>query len=433
MSPAPRPKRCAADGASDVAERDYDAEDWWFRCRFGAEPGAWRLHLGGIATLADVWVNGTHVARSENMYLRSSVVLDGLGADNELVIRCEALGPALGLRRPRARWKTTQVETHALRWFRTDLLGRVPGWARTPRTVGPWKPVTITRDDGPLDAVLETFVHASSQGDEGRVDATLRFADLPAWADGTSPETAVLVCLGREAPFEVRRQPDGVSLRATLPVTGFERWWPHTHGPQPLYEVSVRIGDVAHRLGRVGFRTIEVDRADGGFSFVVNGVPVFVRGANWFPPDPVSFRASEVAVRQRLGLVREANLNMVRIPGTTAYADPSVLDACDELGILALAGLHVRVHGLPRRRGLPRHGRGRAATGLRRSLGSCVPRHCLRQSGGRRDRRHERRPRYGGYPSELFDSLIPSLDLNLVARRRVRLFEPDRRRPGVPA
>ena len=35
------------------------------------EPGPWQLQLDGIATLADVWVNGDHVARTENMFLRS--------------------------------------------------------------------------------------------------------------------------------------------------------------------------------------------------------------------------------------------------------------------------------------------------------------------------------------------------------------------------
>ncbi len=331
MVPGTAAEALAATGSLEVADHNYDGEDWWFRCRFPGEPGTWQLRLNGIATLADVWVNGAHVARTENMFLRTSVPLGGLHADNELVIRCEALTPALAVRRPRPRWKTTQVENHALRWFRTNLLGRIPGWARTPRAVGPWKPLELIRADEPLTPVLDAFVHASCSGDGGRVDAAIRFAELPAWV---KDEAAVLVCLGRETPFEVDRHDDGVTLRASLPVTQFERWWPHTHGPQPLYDVSIRIAGTAHPLGRVGFRTVEVDRSDGGFTFVVNGVPIFVRGANWFPPDPVSFRADPDEVRRRMALVREAHLNMIRIPGTTVYADQSVLRTCDELGIL---------------------------------------------------------------------------------------------------
>ena len=127
-----------------------------------------------------------------------------------------------------------------------------------------------------------------------------------------------------------------------------------------------------HPLGRVGFRTVEVDRADGGFTFVVNGVPIFVRGANWFPPDPVSFRSDAGEVRRRLGLVRDANLNMVRIPGTTAYADRSVLDACDELGILLWQDCMFAFMDYPDDEAFVAGVRCGAAAGLRRPLGPPV-------------------------------------------------------------
>jgi beta-mannosidase len=401
----------AGTGSPEVADHNFDAEDWWFRCRFPGEPGTWQLRLNGIATLADVWVNGTHVARTENMFVRSSVPLAQLDADNELVIRCEALTPALAARRPRPRWKTGQVEHQALRWFRTDLLGRIPGWARTPRTVGPWKSLEIIRaDEEPLAAVLDAFVLSSCDGDGGRVDAALRFATLPAWAED---EAAELFCLGCETPFEVERHDDGVTLRASLPVTGFERWWPHTHGPQPLYDVALRIGPVDHPLGRVGFRTIEVDRADGGFTFVVNGVPIFVRGANWFPPDPVSFRSGAGEVRRRVGLVREANLNMLRIPGTTVYADRSVLEACDELGVLLWQDCMFAFMDYPDDEAFVAG----VGTELRQAFADLSGHPCLAIVCGNQEVAEIAAMNGGsrtGYESELFDSFIPALTTQLL-------------------
>ena len=125
-------------------------------------------------------------------------------------------------------------------------------------------------------------------GEGGRVDAAIRFAGAARAGARTRERPALVLASQARRPFEVERQDDGVTLRASLPVTGFERWWPHTHGPQPLYDVSIRIGaGPPARPGRVPHR--EVDRSDGGFTFVVNGVPIFVRGANWFPPDPVSY------------------------------------------------------------------------------------------------------------------------------------------------
>ena len=41
---------------------DFDAADWWYRCRFAADRrGPWAaraLRFGGLATLAEVWLNG---------------------------------------------------------------------------------------------------------------------------------------------------------------------------------------------------------------------------------------------------------------------------------------------------------------------------------------------------------------------------------------
>ena len=57
-------------GDDDVAT--LDGSDWWYRCRFdlrdGDGDGRWELELGGLATLADVWLNGEHLLHSENMW-----------------------------------------------------------------------------------------------------------------------------------------------------------------------------------------------------------------------------------------------------------------------------------------------------------------------------------------------------------------------------
>ncbi len=51
---------------------DFDAEDWWFRTSFDAEPVApgeeVSLCLDGIATVADVYLNGERVLESDSMF-----------------------------------------------------------------------------------------------------------------------------------------------------------------------------------------------------------------------------------------------------------------------------------------------------------------------------------------------------------------------------
>jgi beta-mannosidase len=319
-----------ATGEPDVSARDYDNDDWWFRCRFTADAAdsttARVLDVEGLATIGDVWLNGEHLLHSENMFLAHAVDVPTLATENELVIRCAALTPLLGPRRPRPRWKTYLVANQHLRWFRTTLLGRLPGWARTPVTVGPWRPVRLTANPA---RVVARRVVARCDGADGIVELSLRLH-----APGVAAETAVVRVGDATVETPIARDGDDLVVELEVRVPSVERWWPHTHGAQPRYEVSVDLGGHRVELGRVGFRTVDVDRTDGAFTVSVNDVPVFCRGACWLPPDPVTMAASADTVRSTLELARAAHMNMVRVAGTTVYADADFWDACDELGIL---------------------------------------------------------------------------------------------------
>lgn len=317
-----------AAGIPDAGSRDYDATDWWFRCRFAgpAEPVPMLLRLGGLATVADVWLNGRHLLHSDNMFLSHEVEIEAVEPDNELLIRCTALTTVLARRRPRPRWKTYLIAHQNLRWVRTTLLGRLPGWAVIPAPVGPWRPVQLLPT--PPLRVGRRRVVATCDGDDGVVEVELR---LPT---SMAPSEAQLQVEGHRAPLEVWSEDGDIVARGSVRIPGVQRWWPHTHGRQPLYRVTVEVAGRTLELGRVGFRTVEVDRTDGAFTVVVNGVPVFCRGAVWMPVDPVSMAPSGDDVRSTLELARAAHLNMVRLPGTGVYQDERFWDLCDELGML---------------------------------------------------------------------------------------------------
>src|SRR5262249_54773567 len=113
-----------------------------------------------------------------------------------------------------------------------------------------------------------------------------------------------------------------------------ERWWPHTHGAQPRYPVALEIDGTTIAIATVGFRTVEVDQADDGFTFVVNGTRVFVRGAVWVPPDVGSLTAGGDEVRASLERLRDTGMNMVRVAGHGVYESAPFWDLCDELGVM---------------------------------------------------------------------------------------------------
>ncbi|MDQ6831671.1 MAG: hypothetical protein M3081_22680, partial [Gemmatimonadota bacterium] len=91
--------------------RDFDADDWWYRCGFSVDgdpaSAEYVLAFGGLATIADVWLNGVQILASRSMFIAFDVsVSDLLRPNNVLVIRFRALAAALGAGPPlpRARW-----------------------------------------------------------------------------------------------------------------------------------------------------------------------------------------------------------------------------------------------------------------------------------------------------------------------------------------
>jgi beta-mannosidase len=312
-------------------EDRLDGSAWWYRCRFdapvGPSDGPWQLELDGLATVADVWLNEAHLLHSENMWRRHRLAVDRIQARNELLLRFAALTPLLARRHPRPRWRSLLLRSQNQRWYRTTMLGRVPGWAPSGAPVGPWRPLRL-RHVGSAPFVADSSVRPACAGPDGVVAVHLLLTGVEV---GTDVELLVADQRHTATVVEV----DGATVvDTTLRVPNPERWWPHTHGGQPLYRVGLTVDGTEFDLGTVGFRTVDVDREDGSFTISVNGVPIFCRGALWVPPDVVTLGAPEAAVRGSLQRLVDAGMNMVRIGGYMSYEDAAFWDICDELGIL---------------------------------------------------------------------------------------------------
>jgi len=322
-----------------------DAQEHWFRCNFDAEPAQpdeeVTLEMGGIATVSEVWFNGEPIVESASMFAAHRVnVSELLQGRNELLLVCRSLSAALRARRaqpPQARWRTKVVDQQQLRWFRTTLIGRAPGFAPGPAPVGPWRPVTLERR---RQIVVERFSRqVEVDGATGVIRAEMIVRIL---RSGAQPVTGSLHVGAWSAPMEWEEHRHGYRGRTELRISDVHRWWPHTHGGAFLYPVSVELelvdgSNVTFDDIPVGFRSIEsgVEPAgDAGLALKVNGTPIFCRGVVWTPPDPIAFASPEHAVRERLQLLRDGGFNLVRLAGTGAYECETFHRLCDELGLL---------------------------------------------------------------------------------------------------
>jgi beta-mannosidase len=323
-----------------------DAAEFWFRCGFDAEPAEpgeeIMLEMDGIATLSEVWLNGHLILKGHSMFASHCVDVSALiGGRNELLIACRSLSAALRTRRgqpPQARWRSRVVSEQQLRWFRTTLLGRAPGFAAEPAPVGPWRPVALVRRRHLAVEHWSRQVELDDTNDTlGVVRADLRVRAL---RKDAQPVSGWLHAGQWSGPVAWQESGDRYHGRVAVRIPNVHRWWPHTHGEPVLYPVRVELqlmdgSTVALEDVPAGFRSVQFDTeaaSDAGLS--VNGIPVFCRGVIWTPPDPVAFATPDALARHRLELLRDGGFNLIRLAGTMAYESEAFYRLCDELGLL---------------------------------------------------------------------------------------------------
>jgi beta-mannosidase len=303
-------------------------DDHWYRITLNGM-GKRRLRLHGLATLAEIWLDGVKRLDSDSMFVAHDLDIE-LNGSTTLALCFRALTPALAAKRPRARWRPRLVSPPTLRNVRTTLLGHMPGWCPSIHAVGPWRPVDLLGDaPHAFDSIDLT---SRVDGEDGLVSLTLRFA----YPHEAATCDATLKC---GTAISSLRWRDAYTLTGVVRVPHAERWWPHTHGEPTLYPLTLQLDDGrpnSYSLGSIGFRSLDVERgADGtGFALRVNGVPVFCRGACWTSADLVTLAGTEAQLRHTFELARAAGMNMLRVGGTMVYESDAFYALADEYGLL---------------------------------------------------------------------------------------------------
>jgi beta-mannosidase len=121
-------------------------------------------------------------------------------------------------------------------------------------------------------------------------------------------------------------------------------WYPAGYGDQPLYEFTALVSSGPAALAaesrkiKVGIRSIELrrdlDKWGRSFELVVNGIPVFAKGADVIPFDSFPNRVTTADYRNILQSARDANMNTIRHWGGGYYETDEFYQICDELGIM---------------------------------------------------------------------------------------------------
>jgi beta-mannosidase len=309
---------------------------WEYRARF--EPDAalramkqLELVADGLDTVATVFLNGRKLGESDNMFAGNRWSLGGRlrpGA-NEVLVRFDSAEEYVRTRRPSHRPREINDPVGGATRLRKQQCQF--GWDWAPRlvTAGIWRDLRLEAwGENRLVDVRVTQAHHR----DGSV--TLDFAPELVRQD-SSLQIGGTVSFNGKIVAEIQNRKAKIDNPA--------RWWPNGQGAQPLYELAVearrRDGTVLGSWSRrIGLRTIELrrqkDRWGESFEFVVNGRPVFAKGASWIPAHTFVAGLLRDDYRPLLESAAQAHFNMIRVWGGGVYEQDAFYDLCDELGLM---------------------------------------------------------------------------------------------------
>jgi beta-mannosidase len=333
--------------------------DWEYRTTFEADAATLGhdhvdLVFEGFDTYADVYVNDQAVLHADNMFRRWRVPVKGIlksGPNNLRVVfhsPIESMIPkvkALPYILPAI---STAINTGNEENIATSPYTRKApyqyGWDWGPRyvTEGIWRPIRVETWDA---LRIENF-HVQ-QETITKTDAAVNAEFNIEAGRGTPASLEVTYGPLAGTAFPAVRQsvqlvPGLNRISVPIHIANPKLWYPNGYGAQDRYQFSavVRTGkDIAANAAlKTGLRSIElrreVTKTGKSFAFIVNGIPVFAKGADVIPFDSFPNRVTPEIHRQILEAARDAHMNMVREWGGGYYESDDFYDICDELGIL---------------------------------------------------------------------------------------------------
>jgi beta-mannosidase len=156
---------------------------------------------------------------------------------------------------------------------------------------------------------------------------------------GEARTASAVLCTPLAVCLDPRPSPD-LNLNLNLDLASSRRWWPWEQGEQSLYRVRVRLQDKDGVLDEAevvtGVRSVRREPLPGGapWQFVVNGRPIFLRGANWAPADILPGRVRDEDYDRLLAQARAAGINFLRVWGGGVREKRAFWERCDRLGLM---------------------------------------------------------------------------------------------------
>ncbi|HEY6244973.1 MAG TPA: glycoside hydrolase family 2 protein, partial [Pyrinomonadaceae bacterium] len=323
--------------------------DWEYRTTFKVNQQTLdhknlELVFEGLDTYTDVYLNEKLLIKTDNMFRTWRVNCAGTLKVGDNTLNIQFRSPINEILPVMAKMKYELPAGNDQGEKTSPHTRKAPyqfGWDWGPRfvTSGIWRPISLEAWNNARIADLQI-----TQKQVTREQANLT-ASIDLVSTGESQAELILEDVGHKTVVG-RKQ---IKLTQGTNQVGFDfvvknpsLWWPNGLGAHPLYTFRARIligGNLANeRSVRTGLRSLEVRQLDDAwgrsFAFIINGVPVFAKGANWIPADSFPTRMTREKYRWLIKSAADANMNMLRVWGGGIYETDEFYEMCDEMGIL---------------------------------------------------------------------------------------------------
>lgn len=334
-----------------------DKEDWMYETSFDLNDEMFnkkniRLHFMGLDTYASVYLNGDNILEGDNMFREWIVpVKDNIklkGNKLEVLFRSPIKEDipkwdALPYHYPTGPDQSQQggIFNKTVSPFARKA-GYHYGWDWGPRLVtsGIWRPVYVEAWD---EVKLEDVYIRPKDVNKQKASVAVNVEIV---SDEDVPNAQIVVKDKNSdisyASFSTDLKKGTNMATVDFVINNPKLWWSNGLGDPYLYEfqTDIIIGSevVDSNISKTGIRSVKVinkpDQYGTTFYLELNGVPVFMKGANYIPNDNFLPRVTKEIYEKTVLDAVNANMNMLRVWGGGTYENDIFYDLCDQYGIL---------------------------------------------------------------------------------------------------
>jgi beta-mannosidase len=334
-----------------------EEREWWYRNQFIYKQEPLQLEerllliFHGLDTYATIWLNGENLGIHENMF-RPAIfdVSRYIHTDrpNTLALCFEPplehikdmKSPSWGFHRAK------QVKRNVMRKAQFGY-----GWDWGPRlpTIGIWRPVELKHQK---QAAIKDIHFATDEINSDRSNVLVSIkTEIERFGEDSPLKIAITLIspVDKNPIFKktinLKNSGKKIINKESISVKQPKLWWTHDLGTPYLYTLQIKLLKDDKELEtieqKVGIRTLKLDQSSDPdekgtrfFRFVLNGVPIFAKGANWIPADSFVGALTAKRYEQLITAAKHANMNMLRIWGGGIYEHDDFYKICDSIGML---------------------------------------------------------------------------------------------------